>query len=342
MNPLESVLVARSDLSSVVSTIGVEYGRTARVSRYPLESGRSVADHFTSHPATFVVSGIVDRNALDGNGAAEVAVELNRMMDAGVLFTLRTRVGEWPNCIITEYRSSQNFRNADALEFEVEVTQLRLGSVSSPAIDAARSSDTNARLLTDEWYRSLIDYDQSNASLRSRAGDVETGNYIYPSRQALEMDLPAKDFVQAQVRELSRQGITEPEYPAAFAARVAERRGALQWGSTDSVPLAGVDMVRLPVSEFLDDDDSMTVVLSGRRYQVDLQWNAGWRLRCSTDGWRSGDVQLHPMVPVQLGRGASHGWLLAYPLGEDAVLRASSFGRSYELIWVSDVGFLNG
>lgn len=340
MDPLASVLSARADLSSVASTLSVQYGRTARVSRYPLESGRSVADHFTSHPATFLLTGAVDRWALDGNGAAEVALELNRMMDEGVLFTLRTRVGEWSNCVITEYRSTQSFRNADALEFDVEVTQLRLGSVVAPAVDAARSGDTNARLLPEDSYLSLIDYDQSNAEVRRRAGDVETGGYGYPNRYAVEMDLPAKDFVQAQVRELSRRGISEPEYPAAFAAAVSERRGALQWGATDRVPVAGVDMARVPVD--VAADDSMTVVLGGRRYQLDLQWNAGWRIRCSTDGWRSGDVSLHPMTPVQLGRGAVHGWLLAYPLGEDAELGADAFGGTYELIWVSDVGFLNG
>lgn len=131
-NPLADVLrPSRADLAGIVTTISIDLETSSEVTEYPLESGRSVADHTTALPTRLLIAGRVRDGALGGDGAREVDAELRRLLATGVRVDVATPNGVWENCVITRVQSDVRSDNLRALDFRVEFTQVQIADVQT-------------------------------------------------------------------------------------------------------------------------------------------------------------------------------------------------------------------
>ena len=391
-NPLRLIMEQLAPWLAPAVTVSLSQGyqREADVPRYPLESGGTASDHALLRGLSLRMTGAVSQSAQGGTGPADVAAEFNRAMTERTLVTAHTAYGTFENCVIKSFGQTQTSQNARTLEFAVTLEQISLGTVTSaPDLQPVTQPGENNAALLDERQTGNLEIDTNAIISALASGQPLAGTLpgigspvatdILTSVQLAAFDTPlitapvpedlnAKAFVRDQWVALAEDGIERPEYPESFARQVGKielKRYELQFGTSmiPGVPLAGVDLLRIPLGNPSDDSpQSWSGTLgdvrlemqiasfpegTGRRWVVNLLFDIPRGLRTLRDALsgirtiRQNGVRLHGGVPLRLREG--WGALIAIPLGAPSVpLGRQPWGNTHGLIFTTNLDFING
>ena len=140
------------------ATTSEVHRRTNRVTDHPVEEGASVSDHIQRMPEELELTGIVSDTPviwlatlfatspvvgdLDSSSArSDIAYkEIHRMMDAGELFTVITRLREYKNMSITSFTVSRDASTGNVIPISLsmrEVLTVETATVAAPTPDAS-------------------------------------------------------------------------------------------------------------------------------------------------------------------------------------------------------------
>jgi hypothetical protein len=151
---------AKIDAVELDATISEQHGADVEATEHPVERGAAVTDHVRPKPRTLSIEGLLtntplrvdektatrttsigtvtDRaDAIKGvTGRAEEAfARLERLRDAGTIFTVATRHRTYPNVIITSLSVPRDAKTGDAIRFSIAMREIRI--VESQFVEVA-------------------------------------------------------------------------------------------------------------------------------------------------------------------------------------------------------------
>lgn len=135
---------------------------TAEVTDHPVEQGAAVSDHVRVQPATLTLEGFVSntplplssdpltrrnslgvefdsRSSMDLSRAGQAYTDLERLKNAGELFTVVTMLRSYDNMLMTSLVVPRDATTGDGLRFSATFKQVRLAT--SRTVQATTSED---------------------------------------------------------------------------------------------------------------------------------------------------------------------------------------------------------
>lgn len=266
-NPLADVLrTVRAELAGIITTLSVEFETASEVTQFPVESGRSVADHTTAQPTRITITGRVPDGALGGAGPRDVEAAFRSLLSSGAPQVLSTPRGVYENCVVTRVRSGLSASNLRGLDISVVFTQVLVAEVvevpSSPVLDD---------LVGDDEFKDVLE----EAGLDGTSDVLESDPYV-AKVQARLLGIDDWSTVREVFARMAVDGV-DPNTAGYFKAReyveaVLDVSGpmftALQSINPQLIPGRNIFDIPLPQIEAVRAEAERTAAASGGRAVV--------------------------------------------------------------------------
>ena len=119
------------------STVELNTEFNGSVSSHPVSNGTRITDHFTRENPKFSLRGVTSNTPVRtfnefhvvknvGKRTKNAYDVLKGMYETGSLFTIRSDLDVYPNCIIRNFGFTQNAQQAEALYVDLQIEQLRV------------------------------------------------------------------------------------------------------------------------------------------------------------------------------------------------------------------------